>query len=59
MADEWLAMVQEKPAVTTTELEVIRELARCLRLIREGWVPHQTVRSVVEATVLSRQGRCP
>jgi hypothetical protein len=29
----------EWTAVAPTELEVIRELARCLRLIREGQVP--------------------
>jgi hypothetical protein len=38
MADEWLAMVQEKPAVATTELEVVPELARSLRSIRGGQV---------------------
>ncbi len=30
---------REWTAVAPTELEVIRELARCLRLIREGRVP--------------------
>jgi hypothetical protein len=30
---------QEWTAVGQTELEVIREMARCLRLIREGRVP--------------------
>ena len=30
---------REWTAVAPTELEVVRELARCLRLIREGRVP--------------------
>ena len=30
---------REWTAVAATELEVVRELARCLRLIREGRVP--------------------
>ena len=49
---------REWTAVAQTEVEVIRELARCLRLISQGRVPRSSVRSVLRRTVPARQGRC-
>ena len=38
------AHAHEWTAVAPTELEVVRELARCLRLIRDGRVPEPASR---------------